>query len=276
MNITKTEIWRTDRVAAGFTTDFGGAWGNNVQEDVGHYDALASDFGLAVENMVRVHQKHTDNILVADRTNGGDGILCEGASLAEDAIITNEKWLMLCIVTADCVPVFLYDEENGAIGIVHSSRLGTAKIIAPKTVLKMQEKYGTRPENIRCCFGPYLSQKHHEVELKDVEEFYKNFTAEECSRFITDSCGEPFAQKSSRETFITDSSKVPFTQKSSGVSLKYYVDMGTALRISLARVGVRPENISDLGICTFENEGMYSWRRDHNPKARILSYIVNL
>lgn len=304
MKLNIYDTWKTDSVIAGYTTEFDGAWGNNVAEDVPHYVALAEEYGLKVENMVRVHQKHTDNILVADHTNGGDGILREGASLAQDAIVTNEKGLMLCIVTADCAPVFLYDEETGAIGIVHSSRLGTAKIIAPKTVLKMQEKYGSRPENIRCIVGPYISQKHHEVEGKDIVVFSEHFSDAECSRFIVDADGQPLKKLPMPEQAAEMSEPVaePMTQtvaapaKTSETSIqtletmtqtvaapaeigenasptKYYVDMGEALRISLTRIGVKEENIVDNRICTFESRNLYSWRRDHNPKARILSYI---
>ena len=55
--------------------------------------------------------------------------------------------------------------------------------------------------------------------------------------------------------------------------IKYYVDMGEAIRISLMKKGVLSENIVDHHICTYEEKALYSWRRDHLKDKRIISFI---
>ena len=230
-------------VISGYTTDNDGKYGNNLTEDVSNYRMLADRFGIDVNSMVRVSQKHTDNILVATKDNGGDGIIRDNISEAEDAIVTNEKNLMICIVTADCVPVFLYDEKTKAIGLSHCSRVGITKNMPAKTVMKMVEQFGTRPEDISVILGPYLSQKHHEVEAKDIDMFKEFFSKDEIERFVI-SKGD-----------------------------KFYVDMGEATGISLSRTGVTRDKIMDERVCTYDNAELYSWRRDHDPRRRILSFM---
>jgi copper oxidase (laccase) domain-containing protein len=118
---------------------------------------------------------------------------------------------MLCVVTADCTPVFLYDPVCGVAGMLHSGRAGTMKDISGKAVLKMQQEFGSKPRDIRCILGPYLCARHHEVERKDIEGFFELFSESECERFL----------------------------KNKGI--KYYVDMGEAIRISLMKKGVLSE-----------------------------------
>jgi len=244
MNYHLYQNWNTDAVIAGYTSDCGGHFKNCEPADWSNYRALADALGFTVDEMVRVWQKHTDKVFVADRSNGGDGILRDGIPEPYDALITDAKGLMLCEVTADCAPVFLWDEEHLAIGIVHSGRLGVTKEIAFKAVARMSEIYSSDPAKIRCILGPYLCQPHHEIEKKDADAFLDRFSKEEMDRFI-EFRGE-----------------------------KAYVDMGIAIRISLMRAGVRDENIYDERVCTFENKQLFSWRRDHDPSARNLSFIA--
>lgn len=242
MEITLLDNWPKHKAIAGYTNAFAGHWHYNEPADRGHYEALAAEFGLGIDKIVRVHQQHTDEVLTATLANGGEGVTHAGSG-AKDGLLTNVRWLMLCVVTADCTPVFLYDPVHEAIGMVHSGRAGTMQEIALKAVQQMHKAYGTQPESVQCILGPYISQKHHEVEAKDVQGFFANFTPEECAQILLHK--EP----------------------------KYYVDMGVAIRISLGRIGVKQENIKDLGVCTYDNKELYSWRRDHDKNARILSFI---
>ena len=237
-------IWNDDTVIAGYTTDCGGRFHFADPQDAGNYELLARSFGLSAERMVRVHQRHTDRVLSVTGEMGGEGILRRNIPDDYDAILTDTDDLMLCVVTADCVPVFLYDAVKHVIGLAHSGRAGTIKEIAAKSVWKMQLDYGSSPSDIQCILGPYLSTSHHEVRDVDAAPFYESFSSEECSNILT-----PRGDR-------------------------VLVDMGRAISISLQRCGVREENIWDCGICTYENENLYSWRREHNHDTQILSFIL--
>ena len=233
--------WEKYSVVAGYSADMGGLF--RYAEDLPHFTALAETFGLTPKRMIRLHQAHTDKNLTVDGKNGGDGVIRDGTPEPYDGLISNENDLMLCVVTADCTPVFLYDPVCGVAGMLHSGRSGTMKDISGKAVLKMQQEFGSKPGDIRCILGPYLCARHHEVERKDIEGFFELFSESECERFL----------------------------KNKGI--KYYVDMGEAIRISLMKKGVLSENIVDHHICTYEEKALYSWRRDHLKDKRIISFI---
>lgn len=235
--------FKNNNVVAGYTTDYGGVFGNNEPKNIPQYEALAERLGICTNQMIRVSQKHTDKILIATRENGGEGILRPNEIDAQDAIVTDEKNLMLCIVTADCVPLFLFDEKRKVIGLSHCSRVAIANNMPAKTVMEMINNYGCRGENIKAVLGPYLSQAHHEVQKKDVDMFREYFSDEECERFARPQ------------------------------NDRFYVDMGEAVKISLEKVGIPRCNVRDDRVCTFENPELFSWRRDHEKGRRILSFL---
>ncbi len=235
--------WEKYGVVAGYSTDLEGLYRYNEPEDRTHFEELGKVCDIPASRMIRLHQEHTDKILFVDETNGGEGTIREGTPEGYDGLITREKDFMLLVVTADCTPVFLYDPVCGVVGILHSGRAGTMKDIAGKAVDRMESECGSLPQNIQCILGPYLCAKHHEVERKDIEGFYETFTEAECKRILT--------------------------QK----GIKYYVDMGEAIRISLEKKGVLDTNIKDYHVCTYEDKSLYSWRRDHLPHKRIISYV---
>ncbi len=243
MKIKTYSEWEKYGVTAGYCADFDGHFRHMNPRDGENFEKVAACFNLKKEQMLRMRQTHTDLVLPVDRTNGGEGIVKNEVAESYDGIITNAPELMLCVVTADCTPVFLYDKVKKAVGMVHSGRAGTIKDIAGKAVDKMCSEYQSVPADILCILGPYISQAHHEVEKKDIEGFYGLYSQTECESFLLSS-GE-----------------------------KYYVDMGQAIRTALMRRGVLDESIIDHHVCTYEDKGLFSWRRDHNPDARILSFV---
>jgi hypothetical protein len=62
-------------------------------------------------------QKHTDKVLVLDS---------DFSPRIADAVITNNKGVLLGVQVADCVPVLLYDAKKNVIGVVHAGWRGTA------------------------------------------------------------------------------------------------------------------------------------------------------
>ena len=47
-----------------------------------------------------------------------------------DSVITNDPEILLCLRTADCIPVFLYDPAEQVIAMAHSGWRGTLQGIA--------------------------------------------------------------------------------------------------------------------------------------------------
>ncbi len=79
-----------------------------------------------------------------------------GAPLYADAVVTDRPGLLLVIQVADCQAVIIYDPVEQVAANVHSGWRGSAGNIVGKTVKKMQETFGCRPENLRAGIGPSL------------------------------------------------------------------------------------------------------------------------
>jgi YfiH family protein len=87
-----------------------------------------------------------------------------------DAVITNQKKLPIAVLTADCVPILIYDNKKEIIAAIHAGWKGAYKNIIGK-VLKFMIKMGSRPQNIIASIGPSISVKNYEVQ----EDFKRKF-----------------------------------------------------------------------------------------------------
>ncbi len=157
-----------------------------------------------------------------DRCNGGDILFFDS-----DGAITDQPGVLLTSMHADCIPLFFYDPERKAIGMVHSGWKGTAQEIGRKASLKMQEVYGCKPENMLVHIGPGISQCCFEVD-KDVYEMFR----------------EPV-----------------YTTK----GIKYYIDLKEYNLRMLMETGIPRENITISEHCTCcEPELFASFRYDRS------------
>lgn len=80
-----------------------------------------------------------------------------------DALVTDLPDICIGVLTADCVPVVLYDKQNKVIGVVHSGWQGTMKKILSKTLNVFIEKYSSKPKNILIGIGPSIGPEDYEV-----------------------------------------------------------------------------------------------------------------
>jgi YfiH family protein len=75
-----------------------------------------------------------------------------------DALITQERGVLLAVQTADCVPMLLADAKNRAVAAIHSGWRGTLRRIAEKTLGRMQMEFdrGNRAGNQRLLLRSWL------------------------------------------------------------------------------------------------------------------------
>ena len=86
-----------------------------------------------------------------------------------DAIITDSKNLGLAVVTADCVPIIVYDVKNKIIGCIHAGWKVAFAGIIKNTILKIKEI--NSKNKIHAAIGPCIGKNSYEVDLN----FYKKF-----------------------------------------------------------------------------------------------------
>jgi len=83
--------------------------------------------------------------------------------LETDALITSEPGICIAVMSADCVPILLYDKKNNVVAAVHSGWRGTVARILEKTLAEMNDRYGSIGEDIFAGIGPSVSQESYEV-----------------------------------------------------------------------------------------------------------------
>ena len=161
-----------------------------------------------------------------------------------DALITNDPNLFVCVQTADCVPILLFDPEKKVVAAIHAGWRGTVSKIAQKTVCQMVEKFGCVPSDIIAGIGPSVHMHAYEVGQEVVEKVEAAF------------------------------SNSPALLKPSLNEGHAYFDLWEANQTVLVEAGILEENIEVMGLCSFEHADLfYSARRDGSDTGRMVSGI---
>ena len=87
-----------------------------------------------------------------------------------DAVITDQKKIPIAILTADCVPVLLYDKKKDIIAAIHAGWKGAFKGIINKVISFMLKK-GCKANNVIAAIGPCIRQNNYNIG----ENFRKKF-----------------------------------------------------------------------------------------------------
>ena len=88
-----------------------------------------------------------------------------------DACFTTLQHISLNVVTADCVPIVLYDRAKKIIWVVHAGWRGSSEKILKKTLESIIEKYACNMNDIILFIGPSICWKCYEVGSEVAELF---------------------------------------------------------------------------------------------------------
>ena len=122
---------------------------------------VAKKMNVKKNNLILMHQTHSNKVIEIVKKN-------YKKKIKADAIITKMKGIALGVVTADCVPIILYDVRNEIIGCIHAGWKGAFSDIIRNTVKKI--KMINSNNKIYAGIGPCIGKKSYEVDL----DFYKN------------------------------------------------------------------------------------------------------
>ena len=116
-------------------------------------DCCVEALGFQTEALALPRQTHSDHVL-----------WMREAGRPED---TDVPGLCVCVKTADCIPVLLYDKKCRVVAAAHAGWRGTVSRIVSKTIAEM----GVAPSDLSAIIGPGISLEAFEVG----DEVYERF-----------------------------------------------------------------------------------------------------
>ena len=119
-----------------------------------------------------LHQVHSNKFVFVDNS-----FKLNKKNMKADAVITNQKKLPIAVLTADCVPILLYDYKKNIIAAIHAGWKGAFKGIIKKVINFMLSK-GCKSNSIIAAIGPCIRQGNYNVR----EDFKKKFIKIPCKK----------------------------------------------------------------------------------------------
>ena len=186
-----------------------------------------------------VKQIHSNKFIFLNKNSN-----IKSRSVNADAIITEKKNFPIAILTADCVPLLIFDKRRKMIAAIHAGWRGAYNGIIQKVIRFMLNK-GCKKEDMVVAIGPSISIKSYEVKKQFKSKFIKK-----------------------------DKKNIKFFKSKNN---KIYFDLPSYAKkqVKLNQI----ENINLLNIDTFNKKNNFfsarrSLRLNHNDYGRNISIIV--
>lgn len=185
-----------------------------------------------------------------------------------DALVTQERGILIAVQTADCIPILLADTKNRAVAAIHSGWRGTLGRIALKTLGRMRMDFGTDPGDVIAAIGPGIGRCCYEVGSDLAREFDSQFPQ---AREWFDG---PFEALAAGEN---DAEWLPWlTMRPPGhpaAPARLQLDLLAANRSILTEAGVPATGIISTDFCTAcRSDLFFSYRRESST-GRLMAAI---
>lgn len=128
--------------------------------------AFFADLGFIPEQTAGSLQVHETAIL---------SVTTPGQYQGFDALITQQKDILLTVTVADCTPILIFDPISQAIAAIHAGWRGTVGQIIIKTLQQMMMEFGTQPQNCLAYIGPCIDRCTFEVDNDVAQHFTPEF-----------------------------------------------------------------------------------------------------
>lgn len=211
------------------------------EEVIANFKIFAEGAGIDYDDMAVVNHEHGANVLRIAHEHRGRGFYKDPLPPC-DGIITDDPTVTLVTSHADCGAYFFYDPVHRAIGMAHAGWKGTLLRIGAEMARRMAEEFDTDPSDIIAATGPCICRDCFEVDADLGEKFQSEF-------------GYPGISRPGRPG-------------------KAYVDLELAAAVQFVEAGIRPENITLMNACTYEDRRhFFSHRRDKGITGSMAAYI---
>ena len=198
--------------------------------------------GISLNSYVPTLCNHTDVIATVTRSHA----ICETkepqGGVVGDAIVTQEKGIALFLLTADCLPICIFDPITETIALAHVSRVTFGKQLPQKTIRYMEDTFDVTPETVHVFIAPHIHKKSYSFPLPLIE---------------------------------TDSLLLPYMEEKEG---RVHIDLTFACVQALTSTGVLRDNIAISPLDTADSEEYYSYfkmKQTEGPTtARIATVLM--
>jgi len=159
-----------------------------------------------------------------------------------DYLFTQRKNCAIGVVTADCLPIVIFDPVTQVVGIIHAGWKGLAADIFHSALHDMKNKVGIDYKNIEIYLGPAARPCCYEVQQDFIDKF------EQYLPYFT-------------QIFIQRDGKIYFDSR--------------AFMMVLARIlGINEEKIyTRYNVCTICDQSFCSYRREKEKARRQVTMI---
>jgi hypothetical protein len=126
---------------------------------------------LEIKNLKLINQIHSNKVIIINEKNFKK-------KFEADGMITQDKNISIAVLTADCCPIFLFDEEASFISCLHAGWKG-CYINIVENALKKIKHIQPSTKKINAIIGPCLNKINFEVNNDLKEKFIKKVSSYE-------------------------------------------------------------------------------------------------
>ena len=218
----------------------------NVLEN---FRRIGERFGKTPEDFVLSKQSHETKVLKVGTKDRGKGITKDRDYEGIDALITDEKGIILSCFSADCVPILFYDPIHKAVGACHSGWRGTKGKILQNVVEEMRKHFSSNPAEILVAIGPSICKEQYVVSEDLALSFLEDYPD------------------------VGENSSSPIQRISKD---KFQLDLWDLNRRIALDSGIKEEHISISGYCTMENPELFFSHRYSQGKRGLQGAFICL
>ena len=210
----------------------------NVAEN---YRRFCKAAGIPVESMVLDHYEHGTTVLKVDRADRGKGYdkpplpLCDG-------LVTDDPAVTLFTGHADCMAFYAVDPVRKCIGLAHAGWRGALNRIGKNLIEQMVLHYSADPARIIAAVGPSICPSCFEVGPEVIEMFSAAYPG--------------------LDLYTVH----PVTGKT-------HIDLWSVAETQFKEAGVKSDNIYLSGVCTVEDDRLFSYRGAKGPTGGMAAYL---
>jgi copper oxidase (laccase) domain-containing protein len=260
---------------------------------------LNQDFGV-IKPILWLNQTHSANVFSYEKLDidnrSNSNCLNSLNDLNDlngiDGLITINKKTPCCVMTADCIPIFLWNEqtENPAVAMLHAGWQGFLNGVIEEGVLKLKEtltnKYSdtqyldtqyldtqyldTQAFNLKAFIGVHLNTSNFEIGIDLIEKF-DVYIKQKLIKY------HELHHEHYPHGFPKYYDTIQNHQKDSTIITKYYLNLSVVCQFILNMLSVELIGIHEH--CTYQHENLYySHRRQtkQTPDNKMTGRMAHL